>query len=190
MIKITRAEFLISCPNLKTCPEYNLAEIALIGRSNVGKSSFINTLVNRKNLAHTSNTPGKTRLVNLYKIQDSLIIADLPGYGYAKVSKKEQQSWAKNLEEYLLNRKDLKFVIQLIDARHDVQKNDLQMRQWLDYHGITVITIATKTDAISKNKIPAAIKHISETFDTEVIGFSAKTGMGKDQILKILFDKS
>ncbi len=186
MIKVTRVEFLISCPSLKKCPEYNLPEIALIGRSNVGKSSFINTLVNRKNLARTSNTPGKTRLINLYKVQDRLIIADLPGYGYARVSKKEKESWAKTLEDYLLNRKTLKYVIQLIDARHEVQKNDLQMREWLDYYKISAVTVATKIDTISKNKLPAALKQISETLSSEVIGFSAKTGFGKEKILKLL----
>jgi len=188
MIKITKAEFLISCPNLKQCPDYNLPEIALVGRSNVGKSSFINTLVNRKNLAYTSNTPGKTRLINLYKIEDKLVLADLPGYGYAKVSKKEQELWGKNLEEYLLNRKDLKYVIQLIDARHDVQKNDLQMREWLDYYKIPAVTVATKADAISKNKLPQSLKQISDTLHTEVIGFSAKTGLGKEKVLKLMFE--
>lgn len=189
MIKITKAEFLKSAPDFKQCPDYGIPEVALIGRSNVGKSSFINNLTNRKHLAHTSNTPGKTRLINLYRIEDRLIIADLPGYGYAKVSKKEQQEWAKNLEEYLIKRASIKFVIQFIDIRHDVQKNDLQMREWLEYYKIPVITLATKADVISKNKIQKSLKHISETLNTEVIGFSAKTGMGKDQITKLLFDE-
>jgi len=186
MIKITRAEFLTSSPSLKDCPEYGLPEIPLIGRSNVGKSSFINALANRKNLAHTSNTPGKTRLINFYKLNDAFIIADLPGYGYAKVSKTEQQKWQKNLEEYLLKREAIKCVVQLIDARHEVQKNDLQMREWLEYHKFSIITVATKADTISKNKLSSAIKHISDAFGAEVIGFSAKTGLGKDMVLKEL----
>lgn len=183
MIKINKAQFLISCPALKDCPEFGLPEIPLIGRSNVGKSSFINTLANRKNLAHTSNTPGKTRLINFYNLDDKLIIADLPGYGYAKVSKTEQQKWQKNLEEYLSKRKTIKCVVQLIDARHEVQKNDIQMREWLEYHKIPIITVATKADTLSKNKIPASIKDISKVFNTEVIGFSAKSGLGKDRVL-------
>jgi len=187
MIRITKADFLVSSPDLKRCPEYNLPEIALIGRSNVGKSSFINTLVNRKKLAHTSNTPGKTRLINLYNIEERFIIADLPGYGYAKVSKKEQQTWAKNLEEYITKRESLKCVIQFIDIRHDAQKNDLQMREWLDYHNVPVITVATKADSISKNKLAATIKKISETLHSEIVGFSAKTGLGKDKILNLIF---
>ncbi len=188
MMKITKAEFLISCPDIKHCPDNELPEIALIGRSNVGKSSFINTLTNRKKLAYTSNTPGKTRLINLYQIEDRVIIADLPGYGYAKVPKKEQESWGRNLEEYILNRKNLKCAIQFIDTRHEVQKNDLQMREWLNYHKISVITVATKADAISKNKLSGAIRQISETLHSEVIGFSAKTGMGKEKILKLMFN--
>lgn len=186
MIKITKAQFLISCPSLKDCPRYDLPEIALIGRSNVGKSSFINAITNRKNLAKTSNTPGKTRLINLYNLNDMLIIADLPGYGYAKVSHKEQESWAKNLEEYILKRDSLKCVIQFIDARHEVQNNDLQMRQWLDYHRINVVTVAAKADAVSKNILPKTIKQFSEQLGTEVVGFSAKTGYGKEKILGLL----
>jgi len=187
MIKITKAEFIISCPGLKECPDFNLPEFPLIGRSNVGKSSFINTLSNRKNLARTSNTPGKTRLINLYKLNDAVVIADLPGYGYAKVSKTEQEKWQKNLEEYILKRKAIKFVIQLIDARHEVQKNDMQMREWLEYHKIPIITVATKADALGKNKLNESIKHISHAFDTEVIEFSAKTGLGKEKVLNALF---
>ena len=122
-MKVISAEFLLSCVGLEGCPKLNLPEIAMIGRSNVGKSSFINSLVNRKKLAKTSNTPGKTRLINLYNINNSFIIADLPGYGFAKVSKTEQNLWKKNLEKYLLKRKSLKAVFHLIDIRHDVQKN-------------------------------------------------------------------
>lgn len=190
MIKITKSEFITSSPTLKDCPDFGLDEVPLIGRSNVGKSSFINGLANRKNLAHTSNTPGKTRLINFYKLNDALIIADLPGYGYAKVSKTEQQKWQKNLEEYLLNRKEIKCVVQLIDARHDVQKNDIQMREWLEHYKFSIITVATKADTIGKNDLNKSISHISKVFNTEVIGFSSKTGMGKDKLLKILFEQS
>lgn len=188
MTKIIKAEFITSCPGLRECPDFNLAEIPLVGRSNVGKSSFINALCNRKNLAHTSNTPGKTRLINLYNLNDALVIADLPGYGYAKVSKTEQQKWQKNLEEYLLNRKSIKCVVQLIDARHEVQKNDARMREWLEYHKFLIVTIATKADTISKNRLNESIRHISRVFNTEVIGFSAKTGLGREKVLKILYN--
>ena len=187
MIKITKAQFLTSCPTLKECPKYDLPEVALVGRSNVGKSSFINAITNRKSLAKTSNTPGKTRLINLYNINDALIIADLPGYGYAKVSKTEQARWAKNLEEYILKRESLKFVIQFIDARHEVQNNDLQMREWLDYHNIPVVTVAAKVDAVSKNALPKIIGQFSQVLKTDVVGFSAKTGDGREKVIELLF---
>ena len=146
-MKIKSAKFLISSPNLKLCPDLNMPEFALLGRSNVGKSSFINTLVNQLKLAKTSNTPGKTRLINLFEIQtDSkpFILADLPGYGFAKVSKKEQDSWQKNLEEYLLKRKTIVSTIQFIDARHDIQKNDIQMQEWLKHNNVPCFNILTK----------------------------------------------
>jgi len=185
MKRITQATFITSSTCLKNCPDFNLPEIALIGRSNVGKSSFINTLTNRKKLAKTSNTPGKTRLINFFNINEEIIIADLPGYGYAKISKTEQEKWSKILEEYLKGRKSLKTVIQFIDARHDVQNNDYQMREWLDFHKIPIITLATKTDTLSKNEAFRAIQNISKTLNTEVIEFSSKTGVGKDKILAV-----
>lgn len=187
-MKILSAEFITSADCLKNCPEFNLPEVAMVGRSNVGKSSFINAITGRKNLARTSNTPGKTRLINLYKINEKLVIADLPGYGYAKVSKTEQQKWKINLESYLLNRKDLKLIVQLIDSRHEVQNNDIQMREWLNFHNLNVITVATKIDTISKNQAVQSVQKIAKTLNTEVIGFSAKTGAGKDQILSLLDD--
>ena len=154
-MKIKNAKFLISAPNIKLCPELNLPEYALLGRSNVGKSTFINTIVNNSKLAKTSNTPGKTRLINLFEItsdKKTFILADLPGYGYAKVSKKEQAEWQKNLEEYLKKRK-LTSTIQFIDARHDIQKNDILMQEWLKFNSIPCFNILTKCDYISKNEI-------------------------------------
>lgn len=185
-MKITKAEFIKSADTLKNCPHTGLPEIALIGRSNVGKSSFINSITNRKKLAKTSNTPGKTRLMNYFNINDQIIIVDLPGYGYAKVSKTEQQKWSKELENYLQNREELISVIQFIDARHDVQNNDIQMREWLKYYNIPMITIATKIDCLSKNKINAHIAQIAKKLDCEVIGFSAKNGFGSNQALDLI----
>ena len=187
-MKILSIEFITSADCLKTCPEFNLPEIAMIGRSNVGKSSFINTITSRKNIARTSNTPGKTRLINLYKVNEKFIIADLPGYGYAKVSKTEQNKWKANLEEYILNRHELKLIIQLIDARHEVQNNDIQMREWLNFHNMNIVTVATKIDTISKNQVMKSVQNISNTLNTKVIAFSSKTGAGKDEILNLLDD--
>ena len=123
-MKFLQAKFIISAEKLSQCPNFSLPEYPLLGRSNVGKSSFINGLANQKKLAKTSNTPGKTRLINFFNFSDKFTIADLPGYGYAKVSKEAQNRWQKYLEEYLLKRTQIKSLIQLIDARHDIQKND------------------------------------------------------------------
>jgi len=182
-MKVSSAEFVTSADCLKNCPNFGLPEFAMIGRSNVGKSSFINAISNRKNLARTSNTPGKTRLINFYKFNNKIIIADLPGYGYAKVAQSEQKKWQKNLEEYLLNRDSLVAAIQLIDARIEIQENDLKMRDWLDYNSINVITVVTKIDTLSKNKAFQSAKIISDALNCEIIQFSAKTGIGKDKIL-------
>ena len=123
------AKFVISAEKLSQCPDFKLPEFPLLGRSNVGKSSFINGLANNKKLARTSNTPGKTRLINFFDFSDKFMIADLPGYGYAKVSAEAQNKWQKYLEEYLLKREQITNLVQLIDARHEIQKNDFQMRE-------------------------------------------------------------
>ncbi len=185
-MKIKNAKFLISSPNLKLCPVFNMPEFALLGRSNVGKSSFINTLVNQSKLAKTSNTPGKTRLINLFEIQTDFkpfILADLPGYGFAKVSKKEQESWQKNLEEYLLKRKGLISTIQFIDARHDIQNNDIQMQTWLKHNNIPCFNILTKCDYISRNEIAKKITIIKNEFQNDVLAFSSKNKYYSDEIL-------
>ena len=123
-MKYLNATFVKSAEMLSQCPDTSLPEFPLLGRSNVGKSSFINALSNNKKLAKTSNTPGKTRLINYFNFSDKFYIADLPGYGYAKVSKEAQAKWQRYLEEYLLNRSQIKSLIQFIDSRHDIQKND------------------------------------------------------------------
>ena len=184
-MKIKNAKFLISSPNLKLCPEYNLAEFALLGRSNVGKSTFINTLTNQLKLAKTSNTPGKTRLINLFEIQTDktpFILADLPGYGYAKVSKKEQDSWQKNLEQYLLKRK-LTSTIQFIDARHDIQKNDFLMQEWLKFNNIPCFNILTKCDYVSRNEMAKKIAIIEKEFGNKALAFSSKNKIFVDGVL-------
>lgn len=185
-MKIKSAKFLVSSPNLKLCPSLDMAEFALLGRSNVGKSTFINTLVNQSKLAKTSNTPGKTRLINLFEIttdKKPFILADLPGYGYAKVSKSEQDSWQKNLEEYLLKRPNLKTTIQFIDARHDIQKNDKLMQEWLKFNNISCLNILTKCDYISRNEIAKKISTIKKEFGNEALAFSSKNRVFVDGVL-------
>ena len=166
------AKFIKSAEKLSQCPEFNLPEYPLLGRSNVGKSSFINSLANNKKLAKTSNTPGKTRLINLFNFSDKFIVADLPGYGYAKVSAQTRDAWQKNLEEYLLKRDSIKSLVQLIDGRHDIQKNDFEMREWILSYNLPIITVVTKLDCISKNKIQSKISDVRKHFGGDVYPFS------------------
>ena len=186
-MKIKSAKFLISSPDLKLCPKTQLPEFALLGRSNVGKSTFINTLCNNSKLAKTSNTPGKTRLINLFEISadtKTFIIADLPGYGYAKVSKVEQEKWQKNLEEYLLKRPNLISSVQFIDARHDIQKNDIQMQNWLKYNNIPCVNILTKCDYVSKNEISKKLSVLKKEFNNDALAFSSKNKIYIDETLE------
>lgn len=185
-MRIKTAEFVKSAPKIDDAPTLNLPEIALIGRSNVGKSSFINALCNRKSLAKTSNTPGKTRLLNYYIINEAFHIVDMPGYGYAKVSKTEQALWRENFENYLTQREQLSFAIQFIDARHDVQKNDIQMREWLDFQEIRTVTLVTKADLVKKAKLDKVLNGIKTVLGEDVLLFSGKTAYGKDSVLKLL----
>lgn len=173
-MKHLNGNFIISAEKLSQCPDFNLPEFPLLGRSNVGKSSFINTLANTKKLAKTSNTPGKTRLINFFNFSDLFTIADLPGYGYAKVSKDAQAKWQKYLEEYLLNRKQIKSLIQFIDARHDIQKNDFQMRQWVEAYNLPIFTIVTKIDCIPRGSIQKVLSGIKKEFKGDVLPFSAE----------------
>ena len=185
-MRITKAKFITSAPSLKECPELNLPEFALIGRSNVGKSTFINTICNNKSLAKTSNTPGKTRLINLFEIDTTskpFIIADLPGYGFAKVSKVEQAQWQKNLEEYLLKRENLTSCVQFIDARHEIQKNDFQMHEWLKINDISNFVILSKCDYISRNDISKKISEIKKYFGVDALPFSSKNRFYVDDVL-------
>ncbi len=171
--KIMNGTFIISAEKLSQCPDTDLPEFPLLGRSNVGKSSFINGLANNKKLAKTSNTPGKTRLINFFNFSDKFMLADLPGYGYAKVSKEAQNKWQKYLEEYLLKREQIKSLIQLIDGRHDIQKNDYQMREWVMAYDLPIFTIVTKMDYVPRGKQLNVIKKVEKEFGGVVLPFSA-----------------
>ncbi len=181
-------KFVVSAEKLSQCPVFNLPEFPLLGRSNVGKSSFINKLSNNKKLAKTSNTPGKTRLINFFNMSDKFVIADLPGYGYAKVSRAAQAAWQENLEEYLLNRAEIKSLIQFIDARHDIQKNDIQMREWINVHGLPVFTIMTKVDYIKRQDINKKIEKIKLEFGGEVLPFSSMDNYYVDNVTEYIFN--
>ena len=190
MEKQLNAKFIISAEKLSQCPNFTLAEFPLLGRSNVGKSSFINCLCNNKKLAKTSNTPGKTRLINFFNFSEKFMIADLPGYGYAKVSKEAQERWQKYLEEYLLKREQITSLIQLVDGRHDLQKNDLQMREWVNAYELPIFTVVTKMDYVPKNKILTVLNTVKKQFGGVVLPFSAIDRKYCDDILNHLIGLS
>ena len=182
-INTHNAEILLSAANKSHYPQDDIPEIALAGRSNVGKSSFINTLLNRKNLARTSGKPGKTQLFNFFNIDDKLRFVDVPGYGYAKVSKTERAKWGKMIEEYLTSRDNLRAVVSLVDLRHDPSADDVQMYEFLKYYEIPVIVVATKSDKIPRgkwNKHESAIKKkldFDKTDDFIIFSSVDKTGL-------------
>ena len=151
-INTHNAEILLSAANKSHYTQDEIPEIARAGRSNVGKSSFINTLLNRKNLARTSGKPGKTQLLNFFNIDDKLRFVDVPGYGYAKVSKTERVKWGKMIEEYLTIRENLRAVVSLVDFRHEPSTDDVQMYEFLKYYEIPVIVVATKADKVPRGK--------------------------------------
>ena len=171
-------------------PENNMMEIAFAGKSNVGKSSLINALMNRKSLARTSAQPGKTQTINFYNVNNELYFVDLPGYGYAKVSKEEKEKWGKMIEKYLHQSKVLKAVFLLIDIRHDPSANDKQMYDWILSNGFHPIVIATKADKINRSQLQKQIKAVRQGLavdkDTIVIPFSAQTKQGRDEIYALI----
>lgn len=179
------AQIVISAVSPKQYPQSKLPEIALAGRSNVGKSSFINTLLNRKNLARTSSKPGKTQTLNFYLVEDQFHFVDVPGYGYAKVSKTERAKWGEMIETYLTKRENLCAVISLIDFRHEPTKDDIQMYDSFKYYQIPVIIMATKIDKVPRGKWnkQESIAKKALDFDPEddFILFSAVTKEGKEE---------
>ena len=184
-INTHNAEIVLSAVSKAQYPQDEMPEIALAGRSNVGKSSFINTLLGRKNLARTSSKPGKTQQLNFYNIDDKLRFVDVPGYGYAKVSKTERAKWGKMIEEYLTSRDNLRAVVSLVDLSHDPSADDVQMYEFLKYYEIPVIVVATKADKIPRgkwNKHESAIKKkLQFEANDRFIIFSSETRQGYDQ---------
>ncbi|GAA5421278.1 ribosome biogenesis GTP-binding protein YihA/YsxC [Tetragenococcus halophilus] len=189
-MKVHAAEIVISAVSKKQYPKSALAEVALAGRSNVGKSSFINTLIDRKKLARTSSKPGRTQTINFYLIENKFHFVDLPGYGYAKVSKQERAKWGEMIDEYFANRKQLQAVVSLIDMRHDPSEGDIQMYDFLKYYNFPVIVVATKADKVAKNKREQQISRIKEILDFDendrFVVFSTVTKEGKEEAWKAI----
>ena len=178
------------CGITSTLPENTLIEIAFAGKSNVGKSSLINALMNRKSLARTSSQPGKTQTINFDNVNNEIYFVDLPGYGYAKVSEEIKAKWGKMIEKYLKRSKQLKAVFLLIDIRHEPSANDKQMYNWILDNGFQPIIIATKADKISRNQLQKHVKMVKEGLKvvkgTVVIPFSAQTKQGREDIYEVI----
>ena len=186
-MKITSSEFIKSAFEEAHWVEGGLPEISFLGRSNVGKSSLLNSLLNRKKLARTSNTPGRTQSINFFLINDSFYFVDLPGYGYAKVPKKIRADWGKMAEDYLVKRNQLVLSIQLVDSRHDPTKLDRQLYEWLRFHQKPTLIVATKADKLSNNKLKKSLETIQEAMpEGEVIAYSSVTGKGKEAVWSAL----
>lgn len=182
-MKQNEAEFIVSAYASSDFPREGIPEIALAGRSNVGKSSLINRLAGIKNLARTSSTPGKTQSINFYRFQSSLFLVDLPGYGFSKAGKAKSRQWKHLIEQYFTNRPEIALVMHLVDARLPPTALDLELAAWIRHRGIPRIVVATKADKLSGNKRAVQQRVISGTFDqAPVILFSAVTGMGGKEI--------
>ncbi|MBC2273155.1 YihA family ribosome biogenesis GTP-binding protein [Listeria welshimeri] len=182
---VNNVELIISAVRPEQYPETDLPEYALAGRSNVGKSSFINTMIRRKSMARISQKPGKTQTLNFYKIEEELFFVDVPGYGFAKVSKTEREKWGVMIETYITSREQLRGVIQIVDLRHKPTEDDRMMYEFLKYYEIPVIVVATKADKIPRSKWQKNAKIVRETLDFDpddkFVLFSSETKMGKDE---------
>ncbi|HIY60421.1 MAG TPA: ribosome biogenesis GTP-binding protein YihA/YsxC [Candidatus Eisenbergiella pullistercoris] len=178
------------CGITSRLPENTLPEIAFAGKSNVGKSSLINGLMNRKSLARTSAQPGKTQTINFYNVNDAFYLVDLPGYGYARVSEEVKAKWGKMVERYLKQSRQLRAVFLLIDIRHEPSANDRQMYDWILSQGYHPIIIATKLDKLNRSQVPAAVKRVREGLKAEkgtvVLPFSALTKQGREEIYEVI----
>jgi GTP-binding protein len=183
---IKNAKYEVTAVKPGQYPVHNAPEVALVGRSNVGKSSIINTLLNRKNLARESSTPGKTREINFYNVDHALYFVDLPGYGYACVSKAKKATWGEMIESYLYSRNQLKLVIMMVDIRHTPSNEDQVMYEWLINQGKMSLVVATKLDKISRGQVKNRLQDIRATLEMSegevVIPFSAETKQGRDEV--------
>ena len=188
-MKITSAEFVISAADLAQLPKTGLPQIAFVGRSNVGKSTLLNTLLHRRRLAFVSSTPGKTQTLNFYIINQAFYFVDLPGYGYARSAKTLRQSWQGLIEPYLLESPDLRLIVLLIDVRHPLSDLDEQLLEWLEAHQLNFVVVATKSDKLSGvelNKNLAVLRAAWPSALPEIIPFSAMTGRGKEEVWRFL----
>ncbi|HNR03661.1 MAG TPA: ribosome biogenesis GTP-binding protein YihA/YsxC [Bacillota bacterium] len=187
---IKKCEFIKSAVHQNQYPELDLPEIAFSGRSNVGKSSLINSLLNRKKLVKTSSSPGKTRLINFFMINDEFVLVDLPGYGYAAVSKSQRQAWGKIIENYLRYRENLKNVVLLVDIRHEPTTDDKLMYDFIKYYRKSVTVVATKLDKITRSSVNKNLNIIKQKLDINqndiLIPYSSETHVGREELWEVL----
>ncbi len=190
MMKINKSELEVVAVRPAQYPAPDIPEIAFAGRSNVGKSSLLNLITGRRNLARVSGSPGKTRTINFYRCDDKFRIVDLPGYGFARVSRQESEKWGEMMESYLEHRENLLKVIQLVDIRHKPSAQDVQMYEYLKYYGLDGIVVATKSDKISNNQKAANIRTIRQTLGMDkgdlVIPVSALKRTGEQELLDVI----
>lgn len=179
--------FVTSATSLEECPKPFFPEVAIIGRSNVGKSSLLNDLFLRKGLAKTSSTPGKTRMINFFSLDDQLYFVDLPGYGYAK-AKGVDFDWEAMVETYLKQRETLRLLLLLVDIRRGLTKEDLQMYQWIVYHGLPVILVMTKVDKVKKNEREQLTKEILNTLSVPYVHYSVTKKEGRLELIRLIYD--
>ncbi len=192
-MKIVSAEFMISAVSAEQYPRASLPEFAFVGRSNVGKSSLINSLLNRKKLVKISGTPGKTQMINFFDVNHELVFADLPGYGFAKVPKSVQKKWQDLVEQYLLKRDNLRTVVLILDIRRKPTDLDLHMQEWLEQYQVDTILVATKTDKLSQAEQSKQLKQIRSAFlegaDKELVAYSSKNQKGRKELWKLLLKR-
>lgn len=185
-MEVHSVDLTISAVASEQYPDGSQPEIALVGRSNVGKSSLTNTLINRRNFAHTSSQPGKTQTLNFYHVEDKFYFVDVPGYGYARVSKKQRAKFGQMIEKYLTQRPQLAGVVLLVDGRHAPTADDVQMYRWLAYYELPVLVVATKMDKVKGSQYTKTTQQIKKSFGVDdqqpLILFSAVTKRGKDQV--------
>ena len=189
-MEVKNPYLVISAPNSKSWPEGNLPEIVMAGRSNVGKSSLINTITRRKNLAYVGNTPGKTRLLNFFNIDDRFLLVDVPGYGYANASKKTLIQFGEMMEEYFGSREQKKGLLIIVDARHKPSEDDITMMEYARYHGMKLAVIATKMDKLKRSEVKKNLDKIKTTLELTdedyLIPFSSEKRQGIDRVWQVI----
>jgi GTP-binding protein len=191
-MKISTAEFVTSAVAPEGYPTGDLPEVAVLGRSNVGKSSFLNSILGNRKLARTSSTPGRTQLVNFFRINRAFLFVDLPGYGYAKVPESVRAQWGPMIENYLANRSELVLCILLIDSRHPPTDNDLRLKSWLEHHELPFVVVSTKADRLSNNQLRTSLRRAAERLGMSsdvIFPYSSVTGRGGDRVWGVIEER-